>query len=786
MRRPGAWEFEVMKKRHSRFLPLSALLLLAAASVPPGRAQIGTETRVLSNPDGPWFYIDGTLFYHATAAFWPVGSLHTLWAPSGQGYAYNVGQTVQWQFQGWQWSGGTGASNPIQVIADPSIAQYTAVYNTQYLFTLQSACNPAPCTAYPGGATIGGANSAGITGVQSSWQAPGASLTLQVYMNPGWLFAGWQVGTNPLVTGPTYTVTMNGPTAVTAVFTPAKTVNFATNPPNLQIYADRTLMTTPNSLPWGEGTSHTVGGIDLQQDAYEKRWVFASWSDGGAETHTYLVGTNANPETITATYAAAAYPFFTTSPPNLNLEVDGLTLPPPYSYIWGVGSTHTINAPASQIDAQGNAWAFKSWDDLVTALSRTVTIPAGADVNGFRLTALYTAQAQLTVNSTLAGQIVTVDGSPCATPCSVVRAIGTQVHVSAPASVPVSGASRQDFLGWSTGGATPVAGDWIGALNASNTSIAATYRLMNSLTSAANPSGSATWNISPASPDGFYDSQTLVTVAVTARPGYRFSNWSGDLSGSTPTGTLTMNVPHQVVAQLSAIPTITPTSVSNAVGATPQSGVAPGSVATIFGANLTTTTAVGPASPLVQTLAGLTVHIGAQLLPLYFASPTQINMQIPPGLAVGPQTITVSSTGMPDVSANFTVVRNAPGLFPVVLDGQIYALVLHADGSLVTAAAPAQKGELLTAYGTGFGPTDNVRPEGIAVPPAPPYLILDPVTIQVGASVYTPQSAFAAPGQVGLDLVQFQLDSSAPSGAAIPLYLTVNGVNSDTLPLPIQ
>jgi uncharacterized protein (TIGR03437 family) len=141
---------------------------------------------------------------------------------------------------------------------------------------------------------------------------------------------------------------------------------------------------------------------------------------------------------------------------------------------------------------------------------------------------------------------------------------------------------------------------------------------------------------------------------------------------------------------------------------------------------------------------------------------------------------------MPDVSANFTVVRNAPGLFPVVLDGQIYALVLHADGSLVTAAAPAQKGELLTAYGTGFGPTDNVRPEGIAVPPAPPYLILDPVTIQVGASVYTPQSAFAAPGQVGLDLVQFQLDSSAPSGAAIPLYLTVNGVNSDTLPLPIQ
>jgi uncharacterized protein (TIGR03437 family) len=56
----------------------------------------------------------------------------------------------------------------------------------------------------------------------------------------------------------------------------------------------------------------------------------------------------------------------------------------------------------------------------------------------------------------------------------------------------------------------------------------------------------------------------------------------------------------------------------------------------------------------------------------------------------------------------------------------------------------------------------------------------------VGTSIFTPQSAFAAPGQVGVDLVQFQLDSSAPSGSAVPLFLTVNGVNSNTLSLPIQ
>jgi uncharacterized protein (TIGR03437 family) len=364
--------------------------------------------------------------------------------------------------------------------------------------------------------------------------------------------------------------------------------------------------------------------------------------------------------------------------------------------------------------------------------------------------------------------------------------MGTQVHVSAPASVPVNSASRQDFLGWSTNGGAPVAGDWVATLNAASTSISAAYHLMNSLTATASPSGGATWSILPASPDGFYDSRTQVAIAVTARPGYRFTSWSGDLSGTTPSGSLTMTVPHQVVAQFSTVPYIAPSGVSNGAGSVPQPGVAPGAVATIFGASLASSTAVGPASPMVQTLAGVTVHIGARLLPLYFASPAQINLQIPPDLLPGPQTITVSSLGQPDISCNFSIVRDAPGLFPVVLDGQTYALVLHEDGTLVTTTAPAKQGELLTAYGTGFGPTNNVRPFGIAVPLTPPYLILDPVTIQVGDGVFTPESAFAAPGQVGLDLMQFRLDSSAPAGAAIPLYVTVNGVNSNTLPLPIQ
>jgi uncharacterized protein (TIGR03437 family) len=247
-----------------------------------------------------------------------------------------------------------------------------------------------------------------------------------------------------------------------------------------------------------------------------------------------------------------------------------------------------------------------------------------------------------------------------------------------------------------------------------------------------------------------------------------------------------MNVPHSVTAMMSGAPFLSRGGVTNGAGAGDVLGVAPGSVASLYGENLTAKSATAPTGRLATTLAGSTVHIGPRTLPLYFASPSQINFQIPADLPLGDHTVTVSSEGMPDVTSDFSVVRNAPGLFPVVLDGQTYAMATHEDGSAVSTDAPARQGELLTIYGTGFGPTDRVRPEALAVPASPRFLLLDPVSIQVGSAIFRPESSFAAPGQVGVDAVQFRLDSSTPSGASIPLYLTVNGVKSNTLALPIQ
>ena len=776
-----------MKNSLSKFVPVTLLIALLAAVAPPNQAQVPTTlTRVFCLPEGPEFYVDGGVYARAMSAFWPIGSKHTLNVPQGTGgISFNADASIQFSFIGWQWSGGAFEGSSITVTADPGIQQYVANFSTQYKFGIQyfSCSDAASCAASPGIILVNGIP---ISSDTSSWQAPGTGMILQAVPNPGWIFAGWRAGPNQSILGFQNSITLNVPMTVYPIFVRAKTINFATNPANMKLYADGVLLETPASLQWGEGTVHSIAAFAAQNDDVFQPWIFTSWSDGGSLSHSYTAGNTLAPETITANYTAGVHASFLTIPGALSLTIDGLTLPPPYTFIWGIGTTHKLQAPLQQTDALGGVWSFSKWDDGNTSSSRSLTISAGSQAMGVSFIAMYTGQSRLTVNSTVAGLPVTLDGAACTTPCSVLRPVGTQVHVSAPASVPQGDGSRQDFLGWSTSGGSPVPGDWVAALNAPAVTINATYHLMNLLTTTANPPAGAQWSILPGSPDGFYDSQTQVSVAATPRPGYKFANWTGDLAGTAPSGTLTMTVPRNVVAQLNSVPYISSPALDNAAGVTPQQTVAAGSAASIFGLNLASTTAIGPSSPLVQTLAGATVHIGANYLPLYFASPTQINVQVPPDLALGQQTITVSTQGMPDVSGNFLVARNAPGLFPLMLGGQSYALALHEDGTLVTPDAPATKGELLTVYGTGFGPTDHARPFGFPVPATPPYLVVDPVSALVGASTLTVESAYALPGSIGVDAVQFRLDGSVPSGSNSIVQLVVNGVKSNTLPLPVK
>ncbi|MEP7273698.1 MAG: hypothetical protein ABI882_19525, partial [Acidobacteriota bacterium] len=119
-------------------------------------------------------------------------------------------------------------------------------------------------------------------------------------------------------------------------------------------------------------------------------------------------------------------------------------------------------------------------------------------------------------------------------------------------------------------------------------------------------------------------------------------------------------------------------------------GLASESMASSFGSGLAIATSGADALPLPTELAGTTVMVkdnagNARLAPLFFVSPTQVNYQLPAGMAIGPATVTITS-GDGTISTGALLINTvAPSLFAANADGHgvaaALALRVKADGS---------------------------------------------------------------------------------------------------------
>lgn len=734
------------------------------------------QTRIYTVPDGLAYDVDGQRYTSGATMFWPVGSKHVLSAMPSQVGGLNV--KSRYDFQGWKFTGGDlpgGAT--VTVTADPSLKEFYAVYQVEHaLDVLFNTCTGTPECPIPGTIFINGAPYQQDAEV---FVSAGAVVRLLAVPAPGFIFAGWGQGDNQSAQGFLNTVTVNSPSTVRAIFQPARRVTFATIPAGLDVYADQARIPTPTTLDWGFSTQHAVGAPSPQMDHNGAWWAFSQWSDGGALNHTYTTQSGGPTENLTATFVPVTVTDLKTNPQGLPLIVDGRSNWPNYFFPWAAGEVHRIEAPAQQTDAQGRAWNFVSWSNGAARAQDYTVPPSDAPGGTVRVTANYEPAGHLVVSSAVSGLTIKVDGADCATPCDVRKPIGTVVKLSAPVSFANGDNSRSDFDGWPGSGS--LAADWTVTLGADPVTPNLTYHTMNRLTAASTPPDGASWKLDPSSPDGYFDANATVKITVAAQPGFRFRRWSGDASGSTPVANVSMNAPRAVQAILDRVPYIAPAGVQNAVGVTPLAAVAPGSIVSVFGASLAADTAIGPDSPLAQALGCVTVRIGDRILPLFFVSSSQINLQMPDDMPLGDQKLTVSCDGQPDVQAAVTLARNAPGLFQ---DGDGFGVVIHEDGSVVTAGSPAARGELLTMYGTGFGPTDPPRLLGFPLPADPAYTLADAATVQAGDAAVAPEAAFAAPGKTGIDAVRFRLPDATPAGN-LKVRLTINGVDSNTVNLAV-
>jgi uncharacterized protein (TIGR03437 family) len=759
------------------FRLLWSVLALGAASLSP--AAIISGTRIYTQPRGASFYVDGDKFIDSATFLWPQGSKHTLNTDVLQ-----FDPIIKKRYAFTQWTNSTGFntnSSPVQIISgDPGITSYTAVFTEQYAVSL----NFFACTGCGGSPGTFFLNDIPHSGNGDIYFDAGTVIILRAVPNPGFVFVGWMQGLYDPTQAYLTSITLNAPFFIFPKFVTAASVTVASDPPGLQILPDRTLLFAPVTFDWGVNTVHSLGAATPQTDLHGHLWVFDSWSDGGAATHDYTPGSQSS-VTLTVKYVPGGRATFLTNPPGLKLSVDGRDNWPIYNFYWGAGTMHTVSVPRLQVDFQGHGWAFQSWSNGGPATQAIALMPTDV-ANGYRLTANFVpsaqTQGQITIQTLPAGLQILADGGNCVTPCVLVRTIGSTVLVSAPAAIQTSADTRMQFSGWTDGGT----GDRSIIVGPDPQTFNANYQIFYRLAYTSDPPGGVTWQFTPAPSNAFFAAQSSVAVSVVAAPGFTFQQWQGDASGTSPNITLAMTRPLQIRARIVGSPNAGITAIRNGAGQTPEGAVAPGSIISIYGPNLAPWVQVGPASPLAQTLAGVTVTAGDELLPLLFVSPGQINAQLPSDLPDGDQTLTVHVDGQPDAVGVLKSQRNAPGLFAQQIADKAYLIALHEDGSLIGATSPARRGELVTALGTGFGPYKVQPLDGFAVPNPNIYPLIDTTELLVDGHIIQPEFGGAAVGRVGITALQFRIADPLPSGTTIELKARVNGYDSNTVLLPLR
>lgn len=243
-------------------------------------------------------------------------------------------------------------------------------------------------------------------------------------------------------------------------------------------------------------------------------------------------------------------------------------------------------------------------------------------------------------------------------------------------------------------------------------------------------------------------------------------------------------------------PAINPGGVVNSASFA-GTAVAPGSIASVFGTSLAAATALAGALPLPTTLGGATLRFNDTLpVPKFFASPTQMNIQVPWELAGQTEALLTDTVGGATSTAQrVRLATFAPGIFTTTQTGSGQGAILIAATLEVAAPAgsipgysgrPARRGEFILIFCTGLGPVTNQPATGAPAPSDPLAATLTVPNVTVGGVSATVSFSGLAPGFVGLYQVNVQVPTNAPADTAVPVILRIGGVTSNTATMAIE
>jgi len=204
--------------------------------------------------------------------------------------------------------------------------------------------------------------------------------------------------------------------------------------------------------------------------------------------------------------------------------------------------------------------------------------------------------------------------------------------------------------------------------------------------------------------------------------------------------------------------------------------LAPNTIATIYGTNLSFTTHALAASDLVKgtvptTLGGVTVYVNSIQSSLFYVSPGQVNFLVPYEITATTGTVQVVRDGVAGQPGTIQLATTAPGLFQ--WNGN-FVVAEHTDGSVITDESPGAAGEVVVLYAAGLGRTVPDVPSGHVVSKATSILYASQLQVLLNGVPCPASSIYYAgltPGYAGLYQINLKLPDALPPDPEVQVVI---------------
>jgi len=212
----------------------------------------------------------------------------------------------------------------------------------------------------------------------------------------------------------------------------------------------------------------------------------------------------------------------------------------------------------------------------------------------------------------------------------------------------------------------------------------------------------------------------------------------------------------------------------------------PGSIVFISGQNLGDAVVIANTATLPSLLQTTRVLLigptGEIALPLLSVSPTAVRAVLPFNLAPGTYGLRVEVSGRRSNEIQILVAAYAPGIFALSDNGRGPGVFIKEDGSLVTAANPADRGSRVTFFAAGLGAVSPAVPAGTAGTATTlvmPRVFFDSYTAEVSYSGLDP-------GIAGRYQVTVRVPALLSPATNISVSMTIGGFSSNRVTIPVR